>query len=190
MNLKLYYPAKPFQLNQAWGILNPIYQQFGFSRHNGIDIALGTDKKLYAPCDGQVVRIGNQPTGGGNFFGIMTDRYTFVDGEFRVLIDFLHCESILVKEGDVLKTGDFMAIADNTGFSTGPHTHIQPRRVKFWNLSSGANLTWTPQDINDENGSFDPMPYFTGYYAVNYNFLVSLLTRLVGVFSQILKNKQ
>lgn len=163
--LVLRYPAKPFHVNQTWGIYNPVYAKFGFSHHNGIDIALGTDHKLYAPCDGQVVRIGNQPEGGGNFFGIMTEPYQFSDGVFRVLIDFLHCESISVTEGQLLKMGDVMAIADNTGFSTGPHTHIQPRRVKSWNGKGGIELVWEPQDVNDMNGSFDPMPYFNGAYA-------------------------
>lgn len=184
--LIIYRPAKPFVLNQGWGILNPIYNQFGFSRHNGIDIALGADSKLYAPCDGEVVRIGYQPNGGGNFFGIMTGPWDFEDGTFRVLLDFLHCESISVKEGDMLKIGNVMAIADNTGLTTGPHTHIQPRRVKFWNGQTGDNLAWTPEDSNDANNTFDPMPYLSTYYAVDVPKLTILETTLVGVLQKLL----
>jgi murein DD-endopeptidase MepM/ murein hydrolase activator NlpD len=183
---KIYWPAKPFVLNQGWGIYNPIYQQFGFSRHNGIDIALGTDKKLYAPCDGQIVRIGSQPTGGGNYFGMMTGPWDFADGSYRVLLDFLHCESISVQEGQMLKVGDFMAIADNTGFSNGPHTHIQPRRVKFWNGQFGTNLAWTTEDVNDANNSFDPLPYFGNFYAVDIPHITQLQIALVGALQKLL----
>lgn len=186
----MYWPAKPFVLNQGWGILNPIYNQFGFSRHNGIDIALGADKKLYAPCNGQVVRIGNQPTGGGNFFGIMTDIYDWPDGQYRVLLDFLHCESISVQEGQMLKTGDLMAIADNTGLTTGPHTHIQPRRVKFWNGQFGTNLAWTTEDANDANNTFDPLPYFGNFFAVDIPKVNLFQTTLVGVLQKLLANLQ
>lgn len=182
--LSLYYPAKPYRLNQAWGIKNPAYEQFGFSEHNGIDIALGDDKRLYAPCNGTVVRIGNQPQGGGIFFGIMTDYYDWNDGKYRVLIDFLHCEQLLVHEGQVLQTGDLMAIADNTGFSTGPHTHIQPRRVKWWNGLFGDAISWETLDVNEANNSFDPIPYFNGFAAKDYA-LVSTLQKLIALYKQL-----
>jgi len=165
---ELYYPAKPYRVNQGWGILNPIYEQFGYSRHNGLDIALGEDKTLYAPCDGYIVRIGNQPQGGGIFLGLMSEEAKFEDGTYRALIDLLHCERLLVSEGDYVKVGQAIAIADNTGFSTGPHTHIQPRRVKRWNGKFGESLSWTGADKNDANGSFDPVPFWNGKYSQDY----------------------
>lgn len=183
--LRLYYPAKPFRITQAWGIYNPAYQQFGFNRHNGIDFALGADKTLYAPCDGVIVRTGNQPTGGGIFLGLMTDVKQFNDGQFHVLIDLLHCEKFLVKEGDVVKIGQKLAIADNTGFSTGPHTHMQPRRVASWNGQVAERLQWTPADKNDANGSFDPMPHFIGIHAQDYRTLIHLYSALVSTLAGI-----
>lgn len=173
--LRLYYPAKPFRINQAWGIYNPAYQQFGFSRHNGVDLALGIDKTLYAPVDGTIVRTGNQPTGGGIFLGLMSDVKQFPDGQCRVLIDLLHCDHLLVKDGDVVKAGDKLAVADNTGFSTGPHTHMQPRRVSYWNGKVGDALSWTPADKNDANDSFDPTPYWTGIHAQDIRTAIHLL---------------
>lgn len=160
-----WYPAYPYVVNQAWGILNPIYKRFGFDRHNGIDIEPGKDKTLYAPFSGVVVRLGDQPNGGGIFLSIMSELSGFDDGEYRVLIDLLHCEAIHVTEGQYVSLGDVLATADNTGFSTGPHTHIQSRRVKKWNNKSGAAMKWTQADTNDANGSFDMAPFWNGKYA-------------------------
>lgn len=166
MQFSLYYPAQPYTLNQAWGVYAPqVYSQFGFTRHNGNDIALGADKELRAPFDYTVVRTGNQPEGGGIFFGIMSDVYDWPDGKYRVLLDMLHCEKLLCTEGQVGKAGDLLAIADNTGFSTGPHTHLQARRVLSWNGKAGTDLAWTQADHNDANGSFDLVPHWNGRYA-------------------------
>lgn len=181
-----YYVAYPYKVNQAWGIYNPVYERFGFTRHNGTDIALGTDKVLYAPFDYTVVRTGNQPEGGGIFLGIMSEEFDFLDGKYRVLLDLLHCEKLLAAEGRVGKTGDVLAIADNTGFSTGPHTHLQARRVKNWNYSVGNAASWKYVDKNEANGSFDMEPYWNGKYAKEVNLvrqvtILQMVQKLLGL---------
>jgi hypothetical protein len=63
------WPIEPHDLTQAWGIYRPeIYGQFGFKRHNGLDHRLAPDHKIFAPCNGTVLVIDNQPTGGGIAF--------------------------------------------------------------------------------------------------------------------------
>ena len=164
MKLSLYYPAKPWKVNQKWGISDPkTYSQFGFTRHNGEDIALGVDKMIYAPFRGKIIVSGNQPNGGGIYIGFLSeDKYTFEDGvTSHVLLDFLHLDHVIGQVNVPYKVGDLLAKADNTGFSTGPHTHIQPRRGE-WNGSY-----FVPTDKNDANGSFDPDLYWNGKYAVD-----------------------
>lgn len=166
---KLYYPVKPWKITQAWGIERPeVYAQFGFSAHNGIDVALGKNAIVRAPFDCQVVRVGYQPNGGGLFLSVISnDTYTFNDGkEGRILLDALHLQSIKAWEGQKLSTGDILAIADNTGYSTGPHTHFQFRKVRW----DGIRFTFL--DDNDANDSFDPTPYWTGIHAED----IALLT--------------
>lgn len=50
MDVSFTYPIKPYVVNQPWGVHDPKdYSQFGFTDHNGIDLALAPDKKIYAP---------------------------------------------------------------------------------------------------------------------------------------------
>ena len=50
-----------------------------------------------------------------------------------------------------------MGVVDNTGFSTGPHTHVMARRMDL-----NGNLI----DENDADNSFALMPYWDGFFAV------------------------
>jgi murein DD-endopeptidase MepM/ murein hydrolase activator NlpD len=175
MNLEK--PILPYIVNQPWGVYDPAtYSQFGFTRHNGIDLKLAPDKRGNSPFNGTVVRVGTpvnglwQPNGGGIFVGIVSEPMdfpaftnttpdglvvNFAAGNYRILIDLLHCESIVVKEGDSVVAGQQVVICDNTGKSTGPHCHTQWRRI---NWSGGTN--YTTVDTNDANNSFDPTQFF------------------------------
>lgn len=175
MKFQIHYPTKPYRITQRWGIYRPeIYSQFGFTRHNGEDFALGYEAKLYSIFDGVVVKKGYQPSGGGIFVGIISKHeYEFDDGiKCRVLADYLHCKEILVNEGQNVETGELIAIADNTGFSTGNHTHLQLRRVNW----DGKVITII--DKNDANNSFDPSPYWSGLYAEDIRRIQGILEEL------------
>lgn len=169
-------------ITQAWGVIhldangNNIYKPFGFLRHNGTDYAQTPSKIVSSPLDGIVVRVGNQPTGGGIFVSV-------TDG--KVLFDFLHCEKILVKEGDAVEEGQPIAIQDNTGFSTGPHTHIQPRPITDFIFSTRQ---WKYAVVNDANGTVDPETLWGKDHAEDIWKLkqqVSLLQKLISLAKQV-----
>lgn len=160
-----YLPTRPWKINQAYGIFNPIYQQFAkpgriFNQHNGVDDGVVTGTPILAPFDWVYKNHGNQPNGGGIFVSILSkNKYRFDDGkEAFVLVDILHCKSITIFNNGQLSgvVGDTLAISNNTGFSTGPHTHFQFRRV---------NENFEVIDYNNANDSFDPMPYSSNTYA-------------------------
>lgn len=168
MKPKFYYPVKPHIVNQPWGRPDPLYGQFGFNLHNGVDHSLVTGQPVRSPFDmeGLVVRTGDQPKGGGIFLGLMSkEPYDFPDGRYRVLVDFLHCDRLLKKEGDTVSPGEIVALGDNTGLSTGPHCHTQWRRVSVWNGGVGEQLAWSNPDHNRANNSFDPEIYWAKEYA-------------------------
>lgn len=183
MRYEQYYPIKPSRVSRGWGYKDSFYKQFGFDRHNGKDYVapIGNNIRWPVPCKGKVVRIGNQPTGGGLFVGVITDtKFTFDDGkETLVLLDFLHCSKILVKEGDYVETGQILAEVGNTGASTGPHCHVQPRRVTY----DGSVINTI--DKNDANNSFDTTPYENRFYASDYKKVEALQEKIVEVEKEL-----
>ena len=179
MKLSQYYEAKPFIINQAWGVKNPVYEQFGFSRHNGTDCQVGTNGHLYSPFPCEVTKIGWQPSGAGLYVCVLSQsQYDFKDKKAWVEKTYMHLDKVLVKVGDKLNVGDVIAKADNTGFSTGPHTHIASKRV---NKTTGG---YYEVDKNDAKNTFDDTPFYNGKYAVDEQITllkqtIALLTKLI-----------
>lgn len=179
MKLAFWAPAKPLRINQAWGIFNPAYQQFGFSRHNGTDLAVGADEKLYWPVEN--CKVYDTEWGDATGWRIKAntlDPYEFPDGRTAyVNIIMMHMDhKSPVPVGTILNVGDFCGVPDNTGFSTGPHTHVMGRRID----KNGLLL-----DANDADNSFDLMPYWNGFYAVDKNVVVGTLSALLTACQQL-----
>lgn len=173
--LELYIPGKPFNVTQAWGIYNPAYKQFGFSKHNGIDFKVDDDYLVRAMCDGVVTEVGYN-SGAGNFVRYRTNEKVMCEGtECYVYFIYMHATLCLVKHGDKIKAGDPLIIAGNTGFSTGPHTHISAYRVG----DDGSRLD---KDV-ESNYTFDFSKYFNGFYADHAKAVE--LFRYIPAFKQL-----
>lgn len=143
-------------------------------------MAVGADNKLYWPVDNCVVYDTDYGDGTGWRIKANTiDLYDFPDGvRARVNIIMMHMDhKSPVPVGTVLKVGDYVGVPDNTGFSTGPHTHVMGRRI---------NETGNFVDINDADNSFDLMAYWNGFYAVDRNVVIGSMKALVAVLSQFL----
>lgn len=163
MKLELFYEAKPWKVNQEWGVFNPVYNQFGFSRHNGVDIALGSDKRLRAPFECEVTKIAYQPGGAGTYICLLSlNQYEFDDAKAWVEMTYMHLEKTLVPVGKKLFIGEAFAVADNTGFSTGPHTHIAAKRV------NKVNGGYVEIDKNEAKNTFNDEKFRNGKYAYDY----------------------
>lgn len=159
--LQLHFPAKPYWITQGWGIKNPSYEQFGFSAHNGVDFSVGTDKHVYCPLRSEVVEQGYN-SGAGNFLRcVSTDKWEVGDKTCYVGWMVMHFEKTYPKVGDILEVGTDLGIADNTGFSTGPHTH-----TSWYRLKSPKNTPTNRLDTDKAtNYTFDPQPYYNGKFA-------------------------
>lgn len=98
----------------------------GASRyHGGNDISTPTGTKIYAPCDGTVVRQSQGRKGGG--------LYIILKAGNGFWFYFMHLSKVIktgsVKEGDLIAEtgGDPVKDPNNAGTSTGPHLHFEVR---------------------------------------------------------------
>ncbi len=92
-----------------------IYRGEPGSYHSGIDIAPGNGVPYVAPADGVVVlaRMGFSLEGG----------LIIIDHGMGLNSAFLHSSKIAVKEGEVVKQGQYIGNVGSTGRATGPHLH-------------------------------------------------------------------
>jgi len=190
--LELWLEAKPYVITQRHGIFNPAYVQFGFNQHNGTDYRLGADRSLYGnvPDAGlKVLEVNYQPNGGGHYILTRTvDEWEVLGATCHVEFTFMHLEQPLVKAGDTILLGQKFAVADNTGFSTGPHTHRRARRIK---LSSTNPDIYSMVDMTPNNNySFDDQPLYNGFYAVDYKTVLSLHFQIIQILTAFLSKYQ
>jgi hypothetical protein len=167
-DLEIFWPFKPYIITQKWGKITDAYsKQFNdpnFQQHNGVDGNTGgkppTGWPVYCPVEGfKVAGVMYEENGGGNELWLESKQpMRIFDQDCYARIFLCHAEKILVKPGYEPALGELLMIADNTGFSTGPHTHLGLYRID----ANGNKL-----DTNHATGSFDPELFFTGEYAVD-----------------------
>lgn len=99
--------------------------------HNGIDIPVSVNSKIYAPIGGRVMQISVQKAGAGLYLKL---RYYYEANNYYDLI-FMHLHSVVVSQGQTVSSGDLIAysggdVSDipNCGRSTGPHLHFEIRK--------------------------------------------------------------
>jgi hypothetical protein len=181
MYLKIYWPIKPYVITQRWGNPSTAYStQFNdpnFKQHNGIDanvgrsgnIAYQTQFPIYCPVEGfRVESVSYEANGGGNQISLVSiDPMQIGNKLCYARLWLCHGKKVLVKENYQPKLGELLMIGNNTGFSTGPHTHMGLYRVD----GSGYKL-----DSNFATGSIDPSLFFAKEYAIDQVSVPLLIT--------------
>lgn len=112
-------PVRGFAVNSRFG-MRRLGGEPGVRMHKGVDIAAPTGTAVYSAAEGEIVRIGRQPAGYGNFIEMrhpngMTTMYA-------------HLSRIDVASGDRVLAGERIGLVGSTGYSTGPHLHFEVRR--------------------------------------------------------------
>lgn len=195
MKFELYYPVRPFLINQHFGdnvpcvkdfglstqdIVNgpdnhtcpigytKLYQAFGMAGHNGTDLGAG-EQPIYAACAGTVVEKQTVPARGLGL-GILTDAAVELNGlgTSYMKVRYWHLKSFSVEVGDHVKAGDIIGVTDNTGYSSGDHLHFEGNPMTL-DAGGHANTTYIGDSIVGGiqviAGAIDIQPYFTGVYA-------------------------
>lgn len=188
MRLSLYYPVKPFHVNQGFGANLPcvanfgqpdqiivtgannftcpvgfdkLYQHWGMAGHNGTDLQAG-EQNIYAACAGTVIEKQVIPSRGLGL-GILTNEAMDIDenGTFFMRIRYWHLKSFAVEVGEHVNVGTVLGISNNTGYSSGNHLHFEGGPMV---KDAGGHVKETFVQGNIV-GAIDIEPYFIGQYA-------------------------
>jgi len=104
----------------VYPVVGPLTSEFGprwGSWHNGIDIAAPTGTPVLAVDSGMVVELGWM----GNYgYAIKIDH-----GGGRMVSLYAHLSDFNVSVGQTVNRGDVIGYVGNTGYSTGPHLHLE-----------------------------------------------------------------
>lgn len=119
------YPIKEGKISSSYGWrINPITNQKEF--HFGIDIQTKLNTPIFSPIDGKIIFVGYKK-GYGNTM-ILYNKQT------KEIFLFAHLSKFNVKKNQEVSKGDLIGFSGNTGFSTGPHLHLEYKKnYKFIN---------------------------------------------------------
>ena len=100
--------------------------------HNGIDVAAAFGADIKSPANGMVVFSGS---------GIETGNTIIISHDFGFFTVYGHNDTNLVRERDIVVTGQVIAKVGDTGKSEGPHLHFE-----IWK----NNRILDPRDLIEE----------------------------------------
>ena len=110
-----YQSKEAFFLKPADGFISkPFDPQHG---HNGNDYVMKENSPIFASAGGYVV------------FADYTTNFGYIiiiNHQENYVTKYLHCSSLLKKEGDTVRQGELIALSGNSGTeSSGPHLHFE-----------------------------------------------------------------
>jgi len=115
---ELRWPTWPVVVTSSWGDReHPIHG--GLQFHCGVDLKAERAQPVYASAPGTVVYSG---WNGG--YG----KHLELQHDAHLVTRYSHLQSLLVASGQVVKRGELIALAGDTGLATGPHLHFEVRR--------------------------------------------------------------
>lgn len=166
MKLELYYPVKPVRFNQHFGEVDPKYSGLGLKGHNGDDYFALDGTEIRASHDGTVTFVGEDGAGGLTVVLRTNEEFDYLDDKafFKTIYCHIKKNTFKVLPGQKVKAGDLLALADNTGFSTGSHLHFGLKPM------AKGEQDWTWYNVEQNNGymgAIDPSPYYNGKCAAD-----------------------
>lgn len=121
------HPVEGWRQHFIWPAYGRLSGRFGSQRiyngipgsyHSGTDIATGASGTPFvAPADGVVILAAAESP-----FSL-EGKLLMIDHGMGLNSAFLHCSKLAVKEGDVVRQGQYIGNIGMTGRATGPHLH-------------------------------------------------------------------
>jgi len=182
--MKIYRSLKTNIITQKFGENKiPIYKQRGLLGHNGWDWKAYDGEPLYFDVlsEGTVYQKHTDSAGGLGLDIITQDK----NGDYWKQ-RYWHLKSYKCEIGDIVETGQLIALADNTGRSTGTHLHrgLKPQRID----PNGNFRNKFPK--NGYRGGVDIEPYFKNVYSRKIWLIknqISLIQRIIKILTLQIK---
>ncbi|MGV9452262.1 M23 family metallopeptidase [Streptomyces sp. NPDC003635] len=112
-------PVKKYTKSASFAANGAMWQ----STHSGQDFAVASGTQVYAAHGGTVVKAGSNGAGDGPAYG----NAVVIKHGNGTYSQYAHLSKIQVKVGQIVKTGQKIALSGNTGNSSGPHLHFEIR---------------------------------------------------------------
>ncbi|WP_149552714.1 M23 family metallopeptidase [Streptomyces marokkonensis] len=112
-------PVKSYKLSASFAQNGGMWA----SKHSGQDYAVPTGTPVLATHGGTVVKAGGNGAGDGPAYG----NAVVIKHGNKTYSQYAHLSSVNVKVGQIVKTGQKIALSGNTGNSSGPHLHFEIR---------------------------------------------------------------
>lgn len=108
-------PIKEGNITSKFGYrISPITNKY--SLHTGLDIASPQNTKIYAVYDGVIEKAEYNEINGN---------YIIIKHSNTLKTSYNHCNKLLVKEGEIVRKGEVIALVGETGYATGNHLHFE-----------------------------------------------------------------
>jgi len=148
MSFSMYWPTQFGVITQKFGVNPQVYNKFRLPGHEGVDFQAPTGSELYAVADGFVsdVRLDGNADPVNKPYGNQV-RIQHAEGYESI---YAHLSQAVVTRGQMVKKGQLIGLAGNTGHSFGAHLHFSLKR-------SGATTPGYPPGI------IDPTPYLENF---------------------------
>ncbi|MFI8305181.1 M23 family metallopeptidase [Streptomyces sp. NPDC085927] len=112
-------PVKKYTISATYAQAGGMWQ----SAHSGQDFAVPNGTKVMATHGGTVVKAGGNGAGDGPAYG----NAVVINHGNGTYSQYAHLSQVNVQPGQVVKTGQKIALSGNTGNSSGPHLHFEIR---------------------------------------------------------------
>ncbi|GAB2958845.1 M23 family metallopeptidase [Streptomyces heilongjiangensis] len=112
-------PVKGYKLSARYAQAGNMWN----STHSGQDFAVKSGTAVFAAHGGTVVKAGGNGAGDGPAYG----NAVVIKHGNGTYSQYAHLSRVQVKVGQIVKTGQRVALSGNTGNSSGPHLHFEIR---------------------------------------------------------------
>ncbi|WP_328770826.1 M23 family metallopeptidase [Streptomyces sp. NBC_00286] len=112
-------PVKKYKLSASYAQAGNMWN----STHSGQDFAVPSGSKVFATHGGTVVKAGGNGAGDGPAYG----NAVVIKHGNGTYSQYAHLSRVQVKAGQIVGTGQQIALSGNTGNSSGPHLHFEIR---------------------------------------------------------------